>query len=108
NMALDEALLERVGIIGAPVLRFYGWKEAAASFGYSQKFSEIEQATPLRPLVRRPTGGGLVPHKSDWTCSFVVPPDHYWYELKAGESYERFHAWIRDGFALLGETTTLA
>jgi lipoyl(octanoyl) transferase len=108
NMALDEALMECAPHIGAPVLRFYGWTEPAASFGYSQKYSEIERATMLRPLVRRPTGGGLVPHDADWTYSIAFPPEHYWYQLKAIESYRQVHEWISDAFARMKVVTTLS
>lgn len=108
NMALDEALLENAARIGKPVLRFYGWLEPAASFGYFQKFSEVERATHLRPLIRRPTGGGIVPHDADWTYSFTVPPNHEWHLLKAEESYRRIHEWIRDAFAKLKIETELA
>jgi lipoate-protein ligase A len=107
-MALDEALMECAPAIGAPVLRFYGWTEPAGSFGYSQRYSEIEKATMLRPLVRRPTGGGLVPHDADWTYSLAFPPEHYWYRLKAIESYERVHQWIQDAFARINVKTTLS
>jgi lipoate-protein ligase A len=108
NMALDEALLESAAELGAPVLRFYGWTESAASFGYSQNYAEIEKLTMLRPLVRRPTGGGLVPHDADWTYSLVFPPEHSWYRLKALESYRRVHEWLRDAFHRLNVTTTLS
>jgi lipoyl(octanoyl) transferase len=108
NMAFDEALLELAPAMNRPVLRFYGWSQPAASFGYFQKISEIERATHLRPLVRRPTGGGLVPHAADWTYSVVVPPAHAWYGLRASESYERMHRWIRNAFAKLGIATELA
>ena len=108
NMALDEALLESAPQIGKPVLRFYGWNEPAATFGYSQHFSEIERVTMLRPLIRRPTGGGLVPHDSDWTYSLIFPPNHSWYALKAVESYERVHIWIRDAFQKIGVATELS
>jgi lipoate-protein ligase A len=108
NMALDHALMEAAPQTGKPVLRFYGWTERAASFGYSQKYSDIERITMLRPLVRRPTGGGLVPHDADWTYSLAFPAGHFWYQLKATESYQRVHEWIRDAFAKLGVTTTLA
>src|ERR1700690_3670290 len=108
NMALDEALLESVSQIGKPVLRFSGWTEPAATFGYFQKFSDIERATHLRPLIRRPTGGGIVPHDADWTYSFVVPPNHEWYALKAIESYRRIHEWIQSAFTKLKIETELA
>jgi len=108
NMALDEALLEAVSRLGKPVLRFYGWMEPAATFGYFQKFSEVGRATLLRPLIRRPTGGGIVPHNMDWTYSFAVPPDAGWYSLSAIESYQRIHEWIQSAFTKLGVATELA
>ncbi len=108
NMALDEALLEAAPRLGQPVLRFYGWTEPAASFGYFQKYAEIERATVLRPLVRRPTGGGLVPHDADWTYSLAFPPVHDWYALTATESYRRVHEWISAAFLRLDIATELA
>lgn len=108
NMALDEALLEAVARLGEPVLRFYGWTLPAASFGYFQKIADVERLTPLRPLVRRPTGGGIVPHDADWTYSVVVPPRHDWFALRAPASYRRMHEWIRAAFETLGVSAELA
>ena len=108
NMAFDEALLEALPRLGQPVLRFYGWTEPAATFGYFQKFAEVEHATLLRPLIRRPTGGGVVPHDADWTYCLAFPVGHEWHSLRAEESYRRTHAWIQAGFAALGVETELA
>ena len=108
NMAFDEALLEAAPTLDNPVLRFYSWTERAASFGYFQKYSEVERMTLLRPLIRRPTGGGLVPHDADWTYSLVFPPTDPWYSLKAVESYRRVHEWIQAAFTKLGVATELA
>jgi lipoate-protein ligase A len=108
NMALDEALLENVSRLDAPVLRFYGWTEPAATFGYFQKIAEVERATQLRPLIRRPTGGGIVPHDADWTYSAIFPPGHEWHSLKAEESYRRIHDWLRLAFAEMNVATELA
>lgn len=108
NMAIDEALLDGVSKIGCPVLRFYEWSAPAASFGYSQKYEEVSTWTNVRPLVRRPTGGGLVLHGSDWTYSLMIPREHGWYRLGASESYCRMHAWIRSAFESIGVTTELA
>ena len=108
NMALDEALLQAAPRLGRPLLRFYSWTEPAASFGYFQKHAEVEQMTLLRPLVRRPTGGGLVPHDADWTYSLVFPPGDEWYSLSATDSYRRVHEWIQAAFARLNLATELA
>lgn len=108
NMALDEALLEFAGELGRPVLRFYGWTEAAATFGYFQAYEQISKWTSLRPLIRRPTGGGLVPHDRDWTYTLVFPPSHEWHSTRAEESYRRAHDWISRAFEQISVTTELA
>jgi lipoate-protein ligase A len=108
NMALDEALVEAMPRLTLPVLRFYSWAEPAASFGYFQEYAEVERLTPLRPLVRRPTAGGMVPHETDWTYSLVFPESHEWYSLTAIESYRRVHEWLRAAFEDLRVPTMLA
>ena len=108
NMALDEALLEHANALGFPVFRSYGWTEPAATFGYSQRYADIASWTNLRPLVRRPTGGGLVPHDRDWTYTLVFPPGHEWHQLKAEESYRRVHEWVSAALTRLQLDTELA
>ena len=108
NMAMDEALLVAMPRLSQPVLRFYGWTEPAATFGYFQEFADVERATHLRPLIRRPTGGGIVPHDADWTYSLVFPAGHEWHQLKAEESYRRVHEWIQVALAALDLATELA
>src|SRR5260221_10848814 len=108
NMALDEALLEAMQRLQRPVLRFYRWTEPAASFGYFQKYAEVERVTLLRPLVRRPTGGGIVPHHPDWTYSLTFPTSNDLYSLRAVESYRRPHEWLRTAFAKLDVPAGLA
>jgi lipoate-protein ligase A len=108
NMAMDEVLLGAVSQFGGPILRFYSWSAPAASFGYFQKYIDVERVTKLRPLVRRPTGGGVVPHDSDWTYSVVFPVNHEWYAFTAEESYRSMHHWLLTAFAKLGISTKLA
>jgi len=108
NMACDEVLLEAMLRLGQPVVRFYGWTEPAATFGYFQRYAEVEAMTKLRPLIRRPTGGGLVPHAADWTYSVIFPPTHPWYSVPATESYQRIHQWIQAAFQKLDLQTNLA
>jgi lipoate-protein ligase A len=107
-MAIDEALLESAPLLGRPVLRFYEWSQPTASFGYFQRYDDVAAMTRLRPLIRRPTGGGLVPHDRDWTYSLVFPPSAPWYALPAIESYEYAHRWVQSAFARIGVGTVLS
>ena len=108
NMAIDEALLERAADFRAPVLRLYSWKRPAATFGYFQRYGDVAAAIELRPLLRRPTGGGIVPHARDWTYSLVFPPEHEWHRLHARESYRRVHAWVAEALKGVGLAAALA
>lgn len=108
NMALDEALLEGAAKAGCPVVRSYGWAAPAATYGYFQGLEEIGPLTRLRPLVRRPTGGGLVPHDRDWTYSVAIPPSHPWWRRRARESYRMLHEWLRDSLVMIGIPAHLA
>lgn len=108
NMALDEVLLAEINRLGHPLLRFYGWAQPAATFGYSQCWACVVTLTTLRPLIRRPTGGGLVLHDQDWTYSVVLPAGHAWSQLRARDSYRRVHDWVRESLIGLGIAATLA
>jgi lipoate-protein ligase A len=108
NMALDEALLEMSATVRKSFLRFYSWKTSPATFGYSQQYETVAQLTALRPLIRRCTGGGLVPHEADWTYSVAIPRATDWYRLNGHSSYLRTHQWLQKSFLLLGLPTELA
>ncbi len=108
NMAIDEAMLESAATALSPTLRFYGWSEPAATFGYFQHYRDVADYTTLRPLIRRPTGGGLVPHDADWTYSLAFPPHSGWYGLSAWQSYERLHQWIAASLASVQVESSLA
>lgn len=108
NMAFDDALLAAMPRLARPVLRFYEWAEPAATFGYSQRYADVARWTPLRPLIRRPTGGGLVAHDRSFTYTLAVPPGHSWYGLRARESYARMHDWLGGALRQQGWETELA
>jgi lipoate-protein ligase A len=108
NMAIDEALLCLISRLGTVVLRLYDWSTPVATCGYLQRMAEVEGWTTLRPIVRRPTGGGLVAHDGDWTYSLAIPPEHPWYALKARASYRELHNWVRDTFRAAGLDADLA
>ena len=75
NMAIDEALAVKCGDTsnGLPTIRFYTWKDPSCSIGYFQKIEKVLSALKEKsiPIVRRPTGGGVVFHGNDLTFSII-------------------------------------
>ncbi len=100
-MAWDEVSLLQAQKLETPILRFYSWAEPSTTFGYFQKFTDVESVAPTSVIVRRLTGGGIVSHDNDWTYSLVFPPNSDWYRYRAKESYRKLHSWIRNTFASL-------
>jgi lipoate-protein ligase A len=94
NMALDFMLLQRYPGGGSARFRAYGWRSPSFTFGYSQKVgfvrSQLPQGVPV-DLCRRPTGGGIVDHRDDWTYSLVIPRGHPLEEARATQSYRAVH-----------------
>ena len=105
NMALDEVLLAEAI---APLLRIYRWERPAVSFGYFGKFATISESWPGREIVRRMTGGGIVPHGEDLTYSIIVPESCALAASSPREVYRTVHEAIRSLTEKCGESTTLA
>lgn len=94
NMAIDFLLLQRYPRAAAPRFRHYGWRAPAFTFGYAQKIAFVRtKLPPDEPfdLCRRPTGGGIVDHRDDWTYSLVIPRGHPLEEQRAAQSYRAIH-----------------
>jgi lipoate-protein ligase A len=94
NMAADFMLLQRHPREGNARFRHYGWRSPAFTFGYSQKIAFVRGQLPpgeTFDLCRRPTGGGVVDHRDDWTYALVIPRGHPLEELRAAQSYRAVH-----------------
>ena len=94
NMAVDFLLLQRYPHEQVPRFRHYEWRSPAFTFGYSQKIEFVRAALPTGEtfdLCRRPTGGGIVDHRDDWTFSLVIPRGHPLEDVRATQSYREVH-----------------
>lgn len=91
NMALDEVLL---GEVREPSLRIYRWERPAVSFGYFGKYAPVAAAWQGREIVRRMTGGGVVPHGLDLTYSLIVPEGHAFAARSPRDVYRAVHETI--------------
>jgi lipoate-protein ligase A len=105
NMAVDEALLEAAT---SPVLRFYRWRGPSLSFGYFGSFADVSAQRAQREIVRRWTGGGVVPHGEDLTYSVVIPAGHPFFARSSLEIYSALHEAIRRALMANGTEVTLA
>lgn len=103
NMAIDEALL---GTAREAILRFYRWDQPAVSFGYFGAVSEANIFAKGRPIVRRWTGGGIVPHGNDCTYSLIIPAGEE--RLKMREIYRAVHEAVARALAEKGVASSLA
>jgi lipoate-protein ligase A len=93
-MAADFMLLQRHPRGGNARYRHYGWRSPAFTFGYSQKIAFVRGQLPpggTFDLCRRPTGGGIVDHRDDWTYALVIPRGHPLEDLRASQSYRAVH-----------------
>lgn len=94
NMACDEVLL--LSQDSAPVLRFYRWSRPALSIGYFQDPAAVARTAGCEQsgvtVVRRVTGGGIVPHGEDLTLSIVLPFKNPHFPENVKESYKAIHA----------------
>jgi lipoate-protein ligase A len=91
-MALDETLLRFTAARALPLLRLYSWDRPSATFGYFQKFP-AHLAAHHQPLIRRPTGGGIVYHGDgvDTTYTVVAPPGHALHSMPTQDAYNLLH-----------------
>ena len=105
NMAVDEALL---GTATHPTLRSYRWRKPALSFGYFGAFAEVADQQSQREIVRRWTGGGVVPHGNDLTYSVIIPAGHPFFSRSSLAIYSALHDAIRQALKENGIEATLA
>lgn len=105
NMAVDEALLETAA---SPTLRFYRWRGPALSFGYFGSYADVADQRGHREIVRRWTGGGVVPHGGDLTYSVIIPASHPFFARSSLAIYSDLHEAIRGALKANGIDATLA
>lgn len=108
-MALDFLLLQRYPEPAAR-WRHYEWREPAFTFGFSQKIAFVREQLPQDErvdLCRRPTGGGIVDHRHDWTYALVLPRGHALYEARATQAYRVVHECLAETLRALGQPAVL-
>ncbi len=110
NMALDFLLLQRYPAPSVVRFRHYEWRTAAFTFGLSQTIDYIRANLPpgeTFDLCRRPTGGGIVDHRNDWTYCLIIPRAHALFDAPAPQAYRDVHACLARAMQILGQPVAL-
>lgn len=91
NMALDARLLESLASETQPILHLYDWLHPSATFGhFIDPYALIEQEAAEAmglDLARRPTGGGMIFHLTDFAFSVLMPAAHGCCSLNTLDNY---------------------
>ena len=91
NMSMDSDLLKELEFSRQPVLHFYEWEGLCATFGHfidPNEHLDMEGVARNRlQLGRRPTGGGIIFHVSDFAFSVALPASHPNYSMNTFENY---------------------
>ncbi len=91
HMDVDQKLLQEIGMIDHPILRFYEWTGPCATYGYFiDPFQHLDRKGVEQwglNLGRRPTGGGIVFHLADLAFSVLIPASHPAYSTNTLDNY---------------------
>ncbi|MDJ0652164.1 MAG: hypothetical protein QNJ27_04090 [Simkaniaceae bacterium] len=104
NMAIDAKLLEEMKPDDFPILHFYEWEGKAATYGYfldPKKLLDLKQVGNLGLcLARRPTGGGIIFHVSDFAFSVLVPANFPHHSTNTLDNYNFINSAVKKGIKI--------
>jgi lipoate-protein ligase A len=77
HMGKDEQLLHSLKFEQKPILHFYEFERPSFTYGYFTKVEKFLKPEGISSLgldhAKRPTGGGITFHMSDFTFSILIP-----------------------------------
>lgn len=100
HMSLDQELLNNLKNCKVPILHFYDWLQDTATYGYfiaPDKYLNMDAVKKYRlDLCKRPTGGGIVFHLTDFAFSILLPSTHSGFSLNPMENYSYINQLIKE------------
>lgn len=100
NMEKDAKLLQELAETRETVLHFYDWERPSATYGYFlDPYSYLKENSPL-DLARRPTGGGIIFHETDFAFSILIPASHPRFSVNTLANYRFVHELVAKALML--------
>ena len=97
-MDIDTRLLEELTENSQPILHLYEWNTPCLTHGYFTNPHKHLHKNKLEEhqlcIARRPTGGGIIFHLSDFAFSILIPSGHPNYSTNTLENYKIIHQLI--------------
>lgn len=88
NMEIDTQLLEGLDPLSrSPILHVYDWLHPSVTYGHFIDPALYFVQNPCIEMAKRPTGGGVIFHTTDFAFSMLVPAAHEAYSLNVMENY---------------------
>ncbi|HOB15983.1 MAG TPA: lipoate--protein ligase family protein [Defluviitoga sp.] len=110
NMALDLSLAESAALEKVTTIRIYEWLRPTLSLGKHQKTHNLDLNYINKEgisIVKRPTGGRGVLHKSEFTYSFSTYLNYDKLPINLLDSYLKISKALVESFKLLGMNAEL-
>lgn len=90
-MDKDACLLDQLDPQGPSILHFYNWNVPSLTYGYFIDPTHHLNVDVLQKYglqkARRPTGGGIIFHLTDFAFSILIPSNHPKFSLNTLENY---------------------
>ena len=98
NMALDREFLNGLSQCDKPILHLYEWESPSATYGHFIDPYALLDKNKVNihglQLAKRPTGGGIIFHLTDFAFSVLVPSTYPLFSLNTLENYERINGMV--------------
>lgn len=90
-MERDARLLQQLNPTGCPLLHIYQWASPCLTYGHftdPHRHLHVDRLNPCGlHMARRPTGGGIIFHGTDFAFSVLIPASHPRFSLNTLDNY---------------------
>src|SRR5260221_13144552 len=89
QMKIDQQLIDSLVSLQSPLFRHYKWEKKSITYGYfldPNKYIDTQIAKEKGfDIAKRPTGGGMLFHYSDFSFTVALPASHKAFLLSVNE-----------------------
>lgn len=109
-MDKDKELLNQLSETSLPILHLYEWEGACFTYGYfidPFKYLNVEAVQNHKfKMARRPTGGGIIFHLTDFAFSVLIPAHDSHFSLNTLDNYAFVNHMVAQAISQLSGQTS--